>query len=146
MKWYSADRESLIFSIFIFLTVFVSGCSKSDPAPAPIASFTWSSQNLTAPATVSFTNTSINGSSYVWDFGDGGSSTLLSPTYTYSKGGTYTVRLTVNGQGGTNTSSQSITILSPTVLEINIKNSQGTNAVGASVRLYPTQTDWLNET
>lgn len=33
--------------------------------------------------------------SYLWDFGDGGSSTQQNPFYTYASGGTYTVRLTI---------------------------------------------------
>ncbi|MCP4358567.1 MAG: PKD domain-containing protein, partial [Chloroflexi bacterium] len=37
-----------------------------------------------------------------WDFGDGvGSSTAVSPTYTYASIGTYTVVLTATGPGGT---------------------------------------------
>ena len=32
---------------------------------------------------------------YEWDFGDGGTSTLVTPTHTYSTSGTYTVNLTV---------------------------------------------------
>lgn len=32
---------------------------------------------------------------YEWDFGDGGSSTLANPTYTYTTQGTYTVRLII---------------------------------------------------
>jgi len=37
---------------------------------------------------------------YQWDFGDGGSSTLVRPTYTYTQDGTYQVKLTVTDSKG----------------------------------------------
>ncbi len=50
-----------------------------------------------APATVTFANSSSNGIGYVWDFGDGSTSTLLSPTHTYTSLGVYTVTLITSG-------------------------------------------------
>lgn len=46
-----------------------------------------------APLTVQFTNNSSYASSYLWDFGDGTTSTSISPTHTYIANGNYTVRL-----------------------------------------------------
>ena len=55
----------------------------------------------TAPFTVSFTDTSTGSpTSWEWDFGDGGSSTLENPTHTYEEPGTYTVTLTVSAVDG----------------------------------------------
>lgn len=43
---------------------------------------------------VTFTNTSTNATSYVWDFGDGSAtSTAANPTHAYATAGTYTVTL-----------------------------------------------------
>jgi PKD repeat protein len=39
----------------------------------------------------------------LWLFGDGVTSTLTSPTHTYVAVGSYTVTLTVDGSGGTDT-------------------------------------------
>jgi Zn-dependent metalloprotease len=50
-----------------------------------------------APATVAFTNTSINGGTYSWSFGDGWVSSAVSPQHTYTQYGSYTVRLIANG-------------------------------------------------
>jgi len=48
---------------------------------------------------VAFTNTSVNGVSYEWDFGDGmGTSTDENPSYSYSAGGTYSVSLTATSE------------------------------------------------
>jgi gliding motility-associated-like protein len=45
---------------------------------------------------VSFQNQSVNATAYLWDFGDGNTSTQASPTYTYLHFGTYTVTLIAN--------------------------------------------------
>ncbi|MES1218693.1 MAG: PKD domain-containing protein, partial [Bacteroidota bacterium] len=51
---------------------------------------------------VRFTNTSIGPGTltYLWDFGDGTTSTDKTPSHTYSQKGTYTVTLTVNSSEG----------------------------------------------
>ena len=52
------------------------------------------STNGCAPLTVNFTNTSNNGLSFVWNFGDGSPiDTLYSPTHTFTASGTFTVSL-----------------------------------------------------
>ena len=55
--------------------------------------------SCTVPATVHFTNTSLNGAMFHWDFGDGTTSTLEDPIHNYTTEGVYTVSLIVNGQG-----------------------------------------------
>lgn len=59
-----------------------------------------------------FTNTTINGTTYAWDFGDGGSSTMTNPSHTYPGDGVYTVVLTATGPCGTSTATQEVTISS----------------------------------
>jgi PKD repeat protein len=55
-----------------------------------------------APLTVQFTNLSTGDyDTLTWDFGDGGSSVEASPSHVYTAAGTYTVSLTVTGDGGT---------------------------------------------
>ncbi|PIP54217.1 MAG: hypothetical protein COX07_06525 [Bacteroidetes bacterium CG23_combo_of_CG06-09_8_20_14_all_32_9] len=50
-----------------------------------------------APLTVNFQNISNNSSSFFWDFGDGATSTLVSPSHTYNNMGTYNVTLIADG-------------------------------------------------
>lgn len=65
--------------------------------PIPVPSFSWVNGGLS----VIFTNTSTNATSYVWDFGDGNTSTLVNPTHTYAQDGFYTVSLSATGACGT---------------------------------------------
>jgi bacillolysin len=50
---------------------------------------------------VQFTNQSTSALSYMWDFGDGNTSTLENPTHTYASVGSYTVTLMAFGCNGT---------------------------------------------
>jgi PKD repeat protein len=48
----------------------------------------------------SFVNTSTGGSSWMWDFGDGNTSTQQNPTHSYSLPGFYTVKLIATNSNG----------------------------------------------
>ncbi|HTY53102.1 MAG TPA: PKD domain-containing protein [Methanomicrobiales archaeon] len=75
--------------------------------PAPVAAFSGSPLSGSVPLTVSFNAGASTGSitSYAWDFDNNGVTdlTTASPTasYTYAAAGTYSVKLTVTGPGGT---------------------------------------------
>jgi PKD repeat protein len=72
--------------------------------PAPVADFTGSPMSGKKPLTVNFSDQSTgNVSSRTWSFGDSGTSTEQNPSHTYSNPGTYTVSLSVNGPGGSDT-------------------------------------------
>jgi PKD repeat protein len=70
--------------------------------PPPIASFTGSPTNGLAPLTVTFANASSGATNYSWNFGDGNVSAATNPAHTYTNAGTYSVKLTAVGAGGTN--------------------------------------------
>ena len=68
---------------------------------APEAAFEAVPISGEAPLAVSFFNTSAGSvTTSQWDFGDGGTSTLLNPTHVYTKPGIYSVKLIVNGPVG----------------------------------------------
>ncbi|WP_304020552.1 PKD domain-containing protein [Methanospirillum hungatei] len=70
-----------------------------------VADFSGTPTSGTVPLTVQFTDLSTGGPTmWAWDFGDGGTSMVASPSYTYQNPGTYTVKLTASSQtGGTST-------------------------------------------
>jgi Zn-dependent metalloprotease len=53
------------------------------------------------PFVVQFINQSYNGDSFLWDFGDGATSTEINPAHMYTSFGSFTVTLTVSGSCGT---------------------------------------------
>ncbi|MBT5737207.1 MAG: PKD domain-containing protein [Planctomycetes bacterium] len=74
------------------------------PPPPPVAGFTPDSAGGETPIAVSFSNSSTGDiTGYSWNFGDGGSSTAVNPSHTYTSAGTYTVILTATGPGGSDT-------------------------------------------
>jgi PKD repeat protein len=67
----------------------------------PQANFILSSDTVCLNTPVLFTNTSLGGSDYLWDFGDGTTSTLANPPgHVYASPGIYTVTLTASNAGG----------------------------------------------
>lgn len=80
-------------------------------APAPVASFTYTGGNCTAPCSVTFINKSTSATTYEWDFANDIKSVNFDPgSILYSAAGTYTVSLKATGPGGANTTSQTVTI------------------------------------
>ncbi len=71
------------------LLVVMTGCTKE-----PIANYDVSGATVVSGETVEFTNTSMNATTYAWDFGDGSSSNAENPTHIWAAGGTYPVSLT----------------------------------------------------
>ncbi len=68
--------------------------------------------------TITFTNESEYAESYVWDFGDGSTSTVTDPTHSYTAEGIYTVVLTATGfNGETDTYSSAVSICDPPVAD-----------------------------
>ncbi|MBI2966910.1 MAG: M4 family metallopeptidase [Bacteroidetes bacterium] len=53
--------------------------------------------SCSVPFTANFSNLSTNGGSFTWNFGDGNTSTLVNPSYTYNTYGTFTVALIADG-------------------------------------------------
>ncbi|MFN8243995.1 MAG: PKD domain-containing protein [Ferruginibacter sp.] len=115
-----------------------AGCASVLTKPAYVhintgvhAGFTNSTPNTcTPPTTISFTNTSTGSGtlSYQWTFGDGGTSTLINPSHTYTNAGTYTVRLIViNNNGCRDTLTRANSIIIGTV------NAEFTNAPSVCV-------------
>ncbi len=82
-----------------------------------------------------FVNTSINTvDTYLWDFGDGATSTEQSPTHNYAADGTYTVSLTTTNGVGTDTNVKNDFVVVatpslPTAMNIDVCNGISTSVV-----------------
>jgi PKD repeat protein len=80
----------------------------------PVAGFT-SDSPVCVDVPVVFTNTTSGPpgvpADYLWDFGDGITSTLESPTHAYAAGGTYEVSLTASNPGGDDTYTDTVEII-----------------------------------
>lgn len=69
----------------------------------PVAEF-FAGSTSTCSGTISFTDQSSGSpTSWLWDFGDGQTSTVQNPVHTYASPGTYTVTLTATNAFGSNT-------------------------------------------
>lgn len=69
----------------------------------------------------------LNITSYHWDFGDGASSTQVTPTHTYTKEGSYDVLLSVYNSCGSNTYQQQIKINLSTGIDHILEEALGLN-------------------
>ena len=76
----------------IFLLIFFS-CKKADQELVPFANF---STLIIEFGEVTFRNKSFNATEYLWDFGDGNTSTEKDPIHSYLNIGNYNVTLTVS--------------------------------------------------
>lgn len=104
---YHKFMKKLLF-ILSLAVISITACKKDkNGADNPKAIFTTSSSGYYLKEDITFSNTSTNGKTYAWDFGDGKSSTDQSPTHSYITPGVFKIQLTVNG---TSTASKSIKI------------------------------------
>ena len=103
----------------LILAIFITTCEDDDDnLPEVIAGFTYTINIDTG--TVTFINTSENSGTYIWDFGDGTTSTQINPIKTYENG-TYTIVLeAINPAGASNTFEDEITILIPEIATLPI--------------------------
>ena len=87
----------------------------------PTASYSYNNNLLT----VDFSNNSLNGLSFMWDFGDGNTSTEISPTYTYSANGNYNACLTTTNNCGSHQYCENITVFQPVDVMFDIAEVSG---------------------
>ncbi|MFN5323585.1 MAG: PKD domain-containing protein [Bacteroidota bacterium] len=110
------------------------GCSNTQYAVNPItvnavnAQFTADDIDGCPPHTVNFNHPGGGGYSYLWNFGDGSTSNLQSPSHTYVNPGSYQVSLTVTNQ----TYGCASTYLMPS----NVQISNGVNNFGPPDTIY----------
>ncbi len=82
--------------------------------PQPAAGFDFD----VAMDAVNFTNTTTDGASYAWDFGDSNTSTMESPSHTYAASGTYTVTMTATNGTCEDVTTQEVTFIVTSVRDL----------------------------
>ncbi|MGI9624172.1 MAG: protein kinase domain-containing protein, partial [Acidimicrobiales bacterium] len=115
----------------------------------PVACFTMSSSTITEGHTVTFSNCSSHATSYSWTFGDGGTSTQANPSRTFAHDGSYTIRLTANGPGGSHWTSRTLTV-NPEIVtgDERVRPSKiGCNTLGPAEWSWAWETlpSWVND-
>ena len=109
--------QRLLFSLL--LLTLLSACAK------PIADFAYSADKKVAPAKVQFDNQSKDAESYVWDFGDGTTSTDASPTHIYKSSGNYAISLKATKGNKTTVSEKRIIVEQPIDCLVEIETDYG---------------------
>jgi subtilisin family serine protease len=99
----------------LLYTLNFGGTAPPPENQAPVASFTFTTNNLTASFDANGSD-DLDGNivSYAWTFGDGSTGSGVTTSRTYAAAGTYEVTLTVtDDDGATGTQSKSVTVTEP---------------------------------
>lgn len=100
---------AVMASMFILAGDRCSVREPNNPGDDLAASFTFSPAAPTPGQTVQFTDTSTGSpNSWLWDFGDGATSTAQNPGHSFSELGAYTVSLTVRNSSGSDQVSRTV--------------------------------------
>ncbi len=87
--------------IAAILLIAFFGCSSDDTPPViPTVSFERDRDIVEPGDEVTFTSTNTDADSFLWEFGDGNTSTDENPVHTYSETGSFTITLTVTSTTG----------------------------------------------
>lgn len=93
-------KKSVLLCL-LFLGLCAIACTDDDTVGLkPVPEFTQDKFIVEVGDLVSFTDRSTDAESYLWDFGDGNSSTLANPKHTYADTGDYVIRLTITSETG----------------------------------------------
>lgn len=116
----------------------------------PVAHFVANQTMINIGDTVIFADSSANSpTSWTWDFGDGGSSSVQSPEYIYSSPGTFSVSLVVSNDAGSDskTITDFITVSSGSIPTADFMADQTSINVGDTVNFTDSSTnsptDWF---
>jgi PKD repeat protein len=92
-------KRKIYYFIILLMTLNLNtGCEDKElgnPLPSTVADFSYTVSNGGyAPCEVTFTNLSLNATGYLWDFGNGQTSTEINPVAHYDSIGSFAVTLT----------------------------------------------------
>jgi PKD repeat protein len=125
-------KKILLFAGMIALLATSLTSCKKDP---PVCDFTYVATGLS----VAFTSTSTNTETYLWEFGDGETSTEMNPVHVFLGGGSFEIKLTVTGEGGTDYKRETITVV-VTLADVKNMLTGGANATNGKTWILNTTT------
>jgi PKD repeat protein len=96
-----------------FLTCTACASDQEDAKPKPAASFEVPAA-VEVHTTIQVKNSSTNAATYLWNWGDGTTSTEQAPSHSYDHAGTFRLQLQATGAGGTDTISHRLTVATDT--------------------------------
>ncbi len=123
--WTTGDYASRSFDIT--LTVSSEHCSGQAAqkveilSPFPIVGFSPAAQGC-PPLEVQFYNETMYGETFFWNFDNGHTSDDENPLHTFYDPGTYKVMLRIAGEGGIDSTYQTITVFEPPVADFRIES------------------------
>jgi len=124
--------KSFLLVILVFSMIFQENCGK-DSGILPMSKFDYYQPKNGIDVKIVFFNECQDATSFMWDFGDGSSSTDVYPLHSYNENGIYKVTLTAYLDTKQNTSFNYVTINYGKVVFYLSKLDSG------SVRIYPDQ-------
>jgi hypothetical protein len=118
IRWRFTSDPGSEFEGFYLDDVTISNAKLPGPCVSivqvPVASFEVLPGNPGRGVRATFADTSQNKpAAWLWEFGDGATSTEQNPTHIYLSNGTFTVKLTVTNEAGTNQATKSILVQDP---------------------------------
>lgn len=87
------------------------GLFSSDIFMDPVADFSVNQNATYQNKSLQFTSTSVKATTWLWNFGDGTTSTLANPKKSYPNAGLYSITLSINGGASVKTSTNYISVL-----------------------------------
>ncbi|HZW77690.1 MAG TPA: collagen-binding domain-containing protein [Flavobacteriaceae bacterium] len=116
---------------------FVGNCGPATPPTQPVANFQVNKdKQCFVGNSFVFTDTSTDADSYLWDFGDGTTSTNQNPVMSFTAPGDYTVTLTATNAHGSDSKTMAVKVYSPVHPIVAVTGSvPGTGSVTKEITL-----------
>lgn len=125
----STKHKILLTTLILLCLISVSSVAM---AATPTANFKANTVSGVMPLKVTFSDLSTGSpTSWLWNFGDGITSSTRNASHTYQKAGIYTVKLTVKNSSGSNTATKTnyITLKTPDAIPVVIFTANKTSGV-----------------
>lgn len=119
-------KTNIRYCLFGCALLLLTSCAK------PLAKFTLQDEDRKAPSTIVFENNSEKAENYIWDFGDGNTSTEESPEHKYFLSGKYNVKLVAKKGKKESIMEKELIIDPPQDCLISMETSMGS----MTIRLY----------